>query len=221
MASRFIISAAVCSVGVVGSVGCLKLYNKPADVPPKRLLIIGSGSAGLAIAHQFKGKISSGDAHPCEVTVVDPSTVHYYQPLWTLVGASLADRADSVRPMAPLMPSDVVHITGSATSFDPGSNTVSLSDGSQLSYDYLVVATGLRTRWDLVPGLQEALNDPACPVVSIYDYNTCQKTSKFISEFKSGTAIFTQPPQPFKCAGAPQKIMYDAAIASQATLITF
>jgi len=85
---------------------------------------------------------------------------------------------------------------------------VGLVNGARLPYDYLVVATGLRTRWDLIPGLEAALDDPKCPVVSIYDFHSCVKTSKFIGEFSAGTALFTQPPQPFKCAGAPQKIMW-------------
>jgi sulfide:quinone oxidoreductase len=208
MARPFILSAAACVAGALGSFQYLHLDNKNTSAPAKKLLIIGSGSAGLAIAHQINNKVSSGDAVPCQITIVDPSPTHYYQPLWTLVGAALSDRKDSVRPLAPLLPAGVAHVQAAASAFDPGSNTVSLSNGTQLPYDYLVVATGMRTRWDLVPGLQEALHDPACPVVSIYDFDHCVKTSKFISEFKEGTAVFTQPPQPFKCAGAPQKIMY-------------
>jgi NADPH-dependent 2,4-dienoyl-CoA reductase/sulfur reductase-like enzyme len=208
MARPFLLSAATCVAGLVGGFHYLHLDNKSAPIPPKKLLIIGSGSAGLAVAHQFERKIISGEATPCHITVIDPSPTHYYQPLWTLVGAGLADRNDSSRPMAPLMPDGVTHIAAAASEFNPSNNTVSLSDGTQLPYDYLVVATGLRTRWDLVPGLQDALNDPSCPVVSIYDYSTCVKTSKFIAAFDKGTAVFTQPPQPFKCAGAPQKIMW-------------
>ncbi len=90
------------------------------------------------------------------------------------MGAALSDRKDSVRPLAPLLPAGVAHVQAAASAFDPGSNTVSLSNGNQLPYDYLVVATGMRTRWDLVPGLQEALHDPACPVVSIYDFDHCE-----------------------------------------------
>ena len=208
MARPFFLSAAACIAGIAGSCQYLHLDNKAAPASPKKLLIIGSGSAGLAVAHQFNRKITSGDSCPCQITVVDPSPTHYHQPLWTLVGASLADRKDSSRPMAPLIPAGVSHIAAAAHEFDPSSNTVGLSNGTRLQYDYLVVATGLRTRWDLIPGLQEALNDPTCPVVSIYDFDSCVKTSKFIGEFDKGTALFTQPPQPFKCAGAPQKIMW-------------
>ena len=208
MARPVLISAAACIASLAGSFHYLHQDQKTAPTSPKKVLVIGSGSAGLAVAHQLKRKMESGDACPCHITIVDPSPTHYYQPLWTLVGASLADRSESARPMAPLIPNGVTHITSAAAEFDPTSNTVGLVNGARLPYDYLVVATGLRTRWDLIPGLEAALNDPKCPVVSIYDFHGCVKTSKFIGEFSAGTALFTQPPQPFKCAGAPQKIMW-------------
>jgi sulfide:quinone oxidoreductase len=206
--SRFFMSAVACVAGLAGSVHYLHQDQKVESDPPKKIVIIGSGSAGLAVAHQFKRKLDNGDACPCHITIVDPSPTHYYQPLWTLVGASLADRSDSARPMAPLIPNGVTHISSAASAFHPNSNAVGLSNGTTLPYDYLVVAAGLQTRWDMIPGLEVALRDPSCPVVSIYDFNGCVKTSKYIGEFAAGTALFTQPPQPFKCAGAPQKIMW-------------
>ena len=131
MARPFILSAAACVAGALGSFQYLHLDNKNTSAPAKKLLIIGSGSAGLAIAHQINNKVSSGDAAPCQITIVDPSPTHYYQPLWTLVGAALSDRKDSVRPLAPLLPAGVAHVQAAASAFDPGSNTVSLSNGTR------------------------------------------------------------------------------------------
>ena len=52
-------------------------------------------------------------------------------------------------------------------------------------------------------------NDPK--VCSNYSPKYVKKTFPAIQSFpQSGNAIFTQPPQPFKCAGAPQKIMWIA-----------
>lgn len=43
---------------------------------------------------------------------------------------------------------------------------------------------------------------------SNYRADTAEYTWRLIQDFKGGTALFTQPPMPIKCAGAPQKIMY-------------
>lgn len=49
--------------------------------------------------------------------------------------------------------------------FDPDTNQVTLSDGTVMSYDYLVVATGLENRWP-VPGAgnAEALANNVCSI---------------------------------------------------------
>ena len=45
-------------------------------------------------------------------------------------------------------------------------------------------------------------------VSSNYTYELAPKTWEFIQNTKSGTAVFTMPSGPIKCAGAPQKIAY-------------
>lgn len=69
---------------------------------------------------------------------------HDYQPGWTVVGSGLANKQDFRRPLADLIPSHIGHIPSKAEGYEPGSNQVVLSDGSKVSYDYLVVAPGLK-----------------------------------------------------------------------------
>ena len=59
-----------------------------------------------------------------------------------------------------------------------------------------------------IKGLPEALKDPDSLVASNYSPDTVQKTFENIKRFHGGNAIFTFPPMPIKCPGAPQKIMY-------------
>lgn len=72
----------------------------------------------------------------------------------------------------------------------------------------MIVSSGLQINWNKIKGAKEALDDPSQNVVSIYDFNYASKTSQKGAEFKGGKAIFTEPPMPIKCAGAPQKILY-------------
>ena len=81
--------------------------------------------------------------------------------------------------------------------------------GREIGYDGLVVAPGLQLRFDAVPGLTEAL--AVAPVSSNYRADLAPRTWELIRNLRSGTAVFTQPAGPIKCAGAPQKIAYLAA----------
>ena len=78
----------------------------------------------------------------------------------------------------------------------------------QLKYDFLIVAVGLKVNYHKIEGLLEALDDPNSPVATNFSSKYVQKTFQLISNYKGGNAIFTMPPLPIKCPGAPQKIMY-------------
>ena len=59
------------------------------------LVIIGGGTAGITVAAQLLQR----EGAP-RITIVEPAEVHYYQPLWTLVGGGIYPREESARPMA-------------------------------------------------------------------------------------------------------------------------
>lgn len=65
------------------------------------------------------------------------------------------------------------------------------SEGSEYSYDVLIVAAGIQLDWDKVKGLKEALGKNG--VCSNYSFDYTDYTWKCISSFKGGKAVFTQP----------------------------
>jgi sulfide:quinone oxidoreductase len=105
------------------------------------------------------------------------------------------------------VPSGVKRIKAAARAFDPTNNKVELSTGDFVSYDYLVVCTGVKLDWEKVSGLSEAVGHGG--VCSNYSPDHVNYTWEYIKALKPGSrAVFTQPPLPFKCPGAPQKIVY-------------
>jgi sulfide:quinone oxidoreductase len=56
-----------------------------------KIVIVGGGSAGVSVASRL---LHAGET---DVAVIDPAEVHYYQPLWTLVGGGLAPAGESAR----------------------------------------------------------------------------------------------------------------------------
>lgn len=168
-----------------------------------RVLIIGAGAGGVCIAARLRL------AGVKDVAIIDPSPTHYYQPLWTLVGGGAAEREASAKPMRHVIPKGVRWFQDRATEIDPEAKTVTLETGNSIAYDFLVAAPGLQLDWHRVEGLEEALETPN--VSSNYDYDLAPKTWHMLQQFRGGTALFTCPHMPIKCAGAPQKIAYLAA----------
>ena len=166
-----------------------------------QIVIIGGGAAGIATAASLLKRRRGLD-----IAVVEPSDDHYYQPGWTMVGGGVFQAPSTRRSMTSVMPANVTHIKGAAASFQPEENQVTLSDGRTLQYSMLVVATGITADWDAIPGLSDALGKDG--VTSNYRYDLAPYTYKLATNLKKGSAIFTQPPMPIKCPGAPQKAMY-------------
>jgi sulfide:quinone oxidoreductase len=165
------------------------------------VLIIGGGSAGLSVAARLR-RI----APAFRLTVVEPSHRHFYQPLWTLVGAGVLAKERTVRPQASVVPRGVRWIQDAATELDPDNDQIVTAGGRRLRYRFLVVAPGIQIDWDLIPGLAAGI--ASGPVTSNWSYDTVDKTWELIRGFKGGTALFTLPATPIKCPGAAQKIMY-------------
>lgn len=172
-----------------------------------QILIIGGGAAGLTVAASLqRHKHELG----LDIAIVEPSADHYYQPAFTLVGAGTYDLAATRRNEERLIPDDVTWIREAATAFAPETNSVTLASGRTVTYNYLVVCPGLQLNWSAVKGLNEAITHGG--VCSNYSANTVSYTWACMQALKPGdTALFTQPPMPIKCPGAPQKAAYLAA----------
>ncbi|CAO3587658.1 unnamed protein product [Absidia cylindrospora] len=166
-----------------------------------KVVVIGGGPGGLSVSSTVSNLLGKN-----QVAVIEPSSTHYYQPLWTYVGGGLKDFSELSKPMGSLMPKDAEWIQDKVTKLDPDNNQVQLSNGETIGYDYLVVAAGIQINWDQVKGLKDALGKDG--VTSNYSPESVQKTYPFIQDFKGGNAVFTFPNTPLKCPGAPTKITF-------------
>lgn len=165
------------------------------------VIVVGGGAAGIGITASLLKRRSD-----LRIAIIEPSDTHYYQPSWTLVGGGAFNVKNSARPMRDVIPSKAQWIQASVTGFDVENKRVQLSDGKTVEYRQLVVCPGLRLAWEKIEGLQETLGKNG--VTSNYSFELAPYTWELVKNLKQGHAIFTQPPMPIKCAGAPQKAMY-------------
>jgi sulfide:quinone oxidoreductase len=168
-----------------------------------RIVIIGGGTAGLAVAAHLR---RAGQA---DIAIIEPSDRHFYQPFWTLVGAGVVPKEASARSEARYIPTGVKWFKDSVAEIEPERKCVTTAGGIKVGYEFLVIAAGFELDWDAIPGMKEAI--ATAEVSTNYAYEAAPKTWQLIDNFRGGIALFHMPGTPIKCPGAPQKIMYLAA----------
>jgi sulfide:quinone oxidoreductase len=168
------------------------------------VVIIGGGAAGIATASSLLARDPELD-----VAIIDPADVHYYQPGWTLVGCGVFDAPQTAHTMGTTIPRGVHWIKSAVAAFEPERNAVILDGCRVVKYEQLIVCPGLKLNWHAIEGLSDTLGRNG--VTSNYLYQLAPYTWELVRQLRGGRAIFTQPPMPIKCAGAPQKAMYLSA----------
>ncbi len=165
------------------------------------IVIIGGGAAGIATAASVLKRNAK-----VTIAIADPATDHFYQPGWTMVGAGVFTLEQTRKAEADVMPEGVEWIRLPAITIEPDRNAITLGNGDTLTYHVLIVAPGLRLAWEKIEGLPQALGRNG--VTSNYRYDLAPYTYELVKSLRRGRALFSQPPMPIKCAGAPQKAMY-------------
>jgi sulfide:quinone oxidoreductase len=184
-----------------------------------KILVVGAGAGGIMALARLHSALPNAD-----ITIIAPNEIHLYQPGQVFMAAGLYTIDDIVKDNKDFIPDDVNWIKDEVASFDPDNNKVTTRAGEEVSYDYMVVATGMEYHYDWIKGLTEddiGKNGISSVYLSDFEEGTAkggEVTWEWFNELKEAsasgkkpTAIYTSPNTAIKCGGAPQKILYLSA----------
>jgi sulfide:quinone oxidoreductase len=140
------------------------------------------------------------------ITVVDEEETHYYQPGYLLLPFGTYTREDIVKPKRSFVPDGVDLVIGEIDLVEPEKSRVKLSDGTELDYDYLVIATGTHPRPDQTPGLEsDAYGDT---VHDFYTIDGAEALAKKLRSWDGGRLVVNIIEMPIKCPVAPLEFTF-------------
>jgi len=165
--------------------------------------VLGAGTAGTMIVNKLRRKLPRDE---WEITVVDRDDVHPYQPGYLFLPFGMYDDSQLARPRHEFVPDGVELVLGEIDRVDTEGETVHLSGGRTLDYDYLVIATGTSPRPDQTPGMLGS--EWRRSVFDFYSLEGAQALATALESFDHGRLVVHITDMPIKCPVAPLEFTF-------------
>ena len=211
------IAASVIAGTTIGSSSAMASTDKQI-----KIVIVGGGMGGIISAVRL-----SSAAKNAQITLIAPNQTHLYQPGQVFMAAGLYTEDDIKKDNADFVPSTVKWLKDEVTVFDPDNNKITTLYNGDVTYDFLVVATGLEYDYERIEGMSKELvgqkgissvylNDQVAGtarggVATWQWFQDVREAATKASEQNPIKVIYTQPDTAIKCGGAPQKMLYLSA----------
>jgi sulfide:quinone oxidoreductase len=169
----------------------------------KRLIILGGGTAGTMMSAKLRRVLAPDE---WSITLVDQNNRHIYQPGLLFVPFGIYRPHDVVKSRARYVPPGVELILSGFDVIDPEANTVRLSDGEELTYDFLIIATGSR----IAPAEIEGLLGQGWQK-NTFDFYTLEGAERLfyaMEHFERGRLVLNVAELPIKCPVAPLEFLF-------------
>jgi sulfide:quinone oxidoreductase len=169
----------------------------------KRLLVLGAGTAGTMIVNRLRRRLDAGD---WEITVVDQDDVHHYQPGYLFLPFGTYSPEQITRSRHATLPDGVDFVIGDVDRVDAATNTVALTNGHTLGYDYLVIASGTTPRPDQTPGMLGS--EWRRSIFDFYTLDGAKALAEALKSFDHGRLVVHITDMPIKCPVAPLEFTF-------------
>jgi len=168
----------------------------------KQLVILGAGTAGTMVANRLRSRLP-GD---WRLTIVDPEKTHLYQPGLLFLPFGAKDEHKITRPRTRTLHRGIDWRRQPVEAIDPHDRVVSLGDGSTLTYDLLVIASGSRIKPSETPGLVG--DEWHRTIHDFYTLDGAQALRNALAEFQGGRLVLNVVEMPIKCPVAPLEFLF-------------
>ena len=183
-------------VAVTASAALAPLPARSQGAAP-RVVIIGGGFGGASCARALR------QIDPrLGVTVIEANATFTACPFSNAVIGGLRELSAQRFTYERVAADGIAVAHAAAISVDAGARSVTLADGTRLSYDRLVLAPGIDIRWGALPGYDEA-----AAALMPHAWQAGEQTALLRRQLEAmadgGLVVISAPANPFRCPPGP------------------
>ena len=168
-----------------------------------KIVIVGAGIGGIPMAFEMKEMARKSD----EVVVIANTPTFHFVPSNPWVAVNWRKPSDIKVELAPVLKKKgITFIQNTVTRFQPELSRVELADGSHVTYDFLIIATGPKLAFDEIEGL-----GPEGHTQSVCHVDHAGESGEFWNEFvKDPGPIIIGAVQGASCFGPAYEYLFIA-----------
>jgi sulfide:quinone oxidoreductase len=169
----------------------------------KNIVILGAGTAGTLMANHLIKRLPKEEY---QITIVDQRKEHHYQPGYLFIPFGIYSKEDVLKPIDKFIPARANYIQESIDRVKPEEDKVILTNGQELPYHLLVIATGT----DIAPQEIDGMDGPYWRK-NIFDFYTLDGALALhekLKDFKEGHLVVHIAEMPIKCPVAPLEFAF-------------
>ncbi len=169
----------------------------------KRLIVLGGGTAGTMAVNTLRPRLPRDE---WKITVVDATDTHYYQPGYLFIPFGIYRPDEVAKPRRRFLPAGVDLVLGEIDRVVADENRVLLADGTDLGYDYLIIATGTAPRPEETPGMTG--EEWGRSIHEFYTYEGAVALAEKLKTWQGGRLVVQIVEMPIKCPVAPLEFTF-------------
>ena len=168
-----------------------------------RIVVLGGGTGGTMMANRLQRRFGDDGA---TISVVDKDDRHVYQPGLVFLPFGLTDAHEIVRQRRRQLKRGINFYESEIEHVDVAEDVVTLSDGTTLPYDVLIVATGVELQPEETEGLTGVGWNER--MFTFYDVSGAEQLARALEAFETGRLVVNLIDMPIKCPVAPLEFAF-------------
>ncbi len=169
----------------------------------KNLVILGAGTAGTMMANHLHHELKKPD---WRITIIDEREEHHYQPGYLFLPFDIYEPEDIIKTIEEFIPKDVTLLKQRIERIVPTANKIQLSNGNEIDYDVLIIATGAKIAPEEIEGMKGEQWQKS--VFDFYTFEGSLALRNKLREWDGGRIVVHITEMPIKCPVAPLEFAF-------------